>query len=70
MVHLESIHFYSYFVGSWRGSLFVMMCVLCTCVDVAGFMHWWGITIEITSMNIVIIRYSAVFYNYCKCYII
>jgi hypothetical protein len=32
-----------------------MLCVLLTCVDVAGFMHWWGITIEITSMNIVII---------------
>ena len=43
-------------LGSWRGSLFVMMCVLLTCVDIAGFMHWWGITIEITSMNIVIIR--------------
>jgi len=42
-------------LGSWRGSVFVMMCVLLTCVDVAGFMHWWGITIEITSMNIVII---------------
>ena len=32
-----------------------MLCVLLTCVDVSGFMHWWGITIEITSMNIVII---------------
>jgi len=42
-------------LGSWRGSLFVMLCVLLTCVDVSGFMHWWGITIEITSMNIVII---------------
>ena len=42
-------------LGSWRGSLFVMLCVLLTCVDVAGFMHWWGITIEITSMNILII---------------
>ena len=42
-------------LGSWRGSLFVMLCVLLTCLDVAGFMHWWGITIEITSMNILII---------------
>merc|ERR1719187_1054227 len=32
-----------------------MLCVLLTCVDVAGFMHCWGITIEITSMNILII---------------
>ena len=23
-------------LGSWRGSMFVMMCVLLTCVDVAG----------------------------------
>jgi hypothetical protein len=23
-------------LGSWRGSLFVMMCVLFTCIDVAG----------------------------------
>ena len=44
-------------LGSWRGSIFVMMCVLFTCIDVAGFMHWWGLTIEITSMNILIIRY-------------
>ena len=51
---LKLTHFLS--AGSWRGSLFVMLCVLLTCVDVAGFMHWWGITIEITSMNIVIIR--------------
>jgi len=42
-------------LGSWRGSIFVMMCVLFTCIDVAGFMHWWGLTIEITSMNILII---------------
>jgi len=42
-------------LGSWRGSMFVMMCVLLTCVDVAGFMHWWGLTIDITSMNILII---------------
>jgi len=42
-------------LGSWRGSLFVMMCVLFTCIDVAGFMHWWGLTIDITSMNVLII---------------
>jgi len=42
-------------LGSWRGSIFVMMCVLFTCIDVAGFMHWWGLTVEITSMNILII---------------
>merc|ERR1719430_2381075 len=42
-------------LGSWRGSLFVMMCVLFTCIDVTGFMHWWGLTIDITSMNIIII---------------
>ncbi|XP_023339853.1 patched domain-containing protein 3 isoform X2 [Eurytemora carolleeae] len=42
-------------LGSWRGSMFVMMCVLLTCVDVSGFMHWWGLTIDITSMNILII---------------
>jgi len=42
-------------LGSWRGSIFVMMCVLLTCIDVAGFMHWWGLTIDITSMNVLII---------------
>ena len=42
-------------LGSWRGSLLVMMCVLLTCTDVAGFMHWWGLTIDITSMNVLII---------------
>ena len=42
-------------LGSWRGSLLVMMCVLLTTLDVAGFMHWWGLTIDITSMNVLII---------------
>merc|ERR1719195_1233282 len=42
-------------LGSWRGSLLVMMCVLFTCIDVAGFMHWWDLTIDITSMNVLII---------------
>jgi len=42
-------------LGSWRGSMLVMMCVLLTCTDVAGFMHWWGLTIDITSMNVLII---------------
>jgi len=42
-------------LGSWRGSIFVMMCVLFTCIDVAGFMHWWNLTIDITSMNVLII---------------
>jgi len=42
-------------LGSWRGSIFVMMCVLFTCVNVCGYMHWWGLTIDITSMNIIII---------------
>ena len=42
-------------LGSWRGSLLVMMCVLLTCTDVAGFMHWWGLTIDMSSMNVLII---------------
>ena len=29
-------------LGSWRGSMFVMMCVLLTCVDVAGTNHIQG----------------------------
>ena len=47
-------------LGSWRGSLLVMMCVLLTTLDVAGFMHWWGLTIDITSMNIIIIRFDVI----------
>jgi len=42
-------------LGSWRGSMFVMMCVLFSCVNVCGYMHWWGLTIDITSMNVIII---------------
>jgi len=42
-------------LGSWRGSMFVMMCVLFSCLNVCGFMHWWGLTIDITSMNVIII---------------
>ena len=36
-------------------SLFLFFIVTVAVPDVAGFMHWWGITIEITSMNILII---------------
>ncbi len=25
-------------------------------VDVSGFMHWWGLSIDITTMNVIIIR--------------
>ena len=32
-----------------------MMCVLLTCTDVAGFMHWWDLTIDMSSMNVLII---------------
>merc|ERR1719270_1921180 len=42
------------------------MCVLLTCTDVAGFMHWWGLTIDITSMNVLIIRFMCRFLcSYC-----
>ena len=31
-------------------------CVLFSCLNVCGYMHWWGLTIDITSMNVIIIR--------------
>eukprot|EP00095_Tigriopus_kingsejongensis_P000432 maker-scaffold171_size289870-snap-gene-1.38 protein:Tk00432 transcript:maker-scaffold171_size289870-snap-gene-1.38-mRNA-1 annotation:"conserved hypothetical protein" len=36
-------------------SLLVMLCVVMTLVDVLGFMHFWGLTIDVVSSIIVII---------------
>ena len=37
------------------GSIIVMVCVLMTLVDVMGFMHFWGLTIDVVSSVILII---------------
>ena len=37
------------------GSILVMICVLMTLIDVMGYMHFWGLTIDVVSSIIVII---------------
>ena len=67
-----SLHFYFYFhfhfcftfifTFTFASLLFFTFtfhfcrCVLFSCLNVCGFMHWWGLTIDITSMNVIIIR--------------
>jgi len=52
-------------IASLKGCLFVLLCVLITLVDVGGFMHFWGLTIDVIScVNLVIavglvVDYSA-----------
>ncbi|TRY73596.1 hypothetical protein TCAL_03344, partial [Tigriopus californicus] len=38
-----------------QASILVMLCVVMTLVDVLGFMHFWGLTIDVVSSIIVII---------------
>ena len=37
------------------GSIVVMICVTMTLVDVMGYMHFWGLTIDVVSSVIIII---------------
>merc|ERR1719225_1516161 len=42
-------------LSSWLGCLQVVFCVLLTLTNVAGFMHFWGLTIEtVSSTNLII----------------
>jgi len=43
------------FLGSARGAVIVICCVLATIVNVAGFMHFWGLTIDVISCNSLVI---------------
>ena len=51
------------------GSLMVLFCVIFTIVDVAGFMHFWGLTIDTVSALLltVIVYYTALVENLQKC---
>ena len=43
------------FLGSVRGALFVIFCVLGTIIDVAGFMYFMGLTINVITCNTLVI---------------
>jgi len=43
------------FLGSFRGALFVLFCVTATIVEVAGFMHFWGLTVDVITCNTLVI---------------
>ena len=37
------------------GSLYVLLCVVLTLIDLCGYMHFWGLTIDVvSSVNIII----------------
>ena len=49
------------------GSLLVLICVLITLLDVAGFMYFWGLTIEtITSLLITVFHNFTYYTNTLK----
>merc|ERR1712048_899586 len=43
------------FICNLRGSVIIMFCVVLTLVNVGGFMHFWGLTIDTVSCNNLII---------------
>jgi len=43
------------FICNLRGALLIISCVLLTLVNVGGFMHFWGLTIDTVSCNNLII---------------
>ena len=43
------------FLGSLRASFIVIFCVATTIVEVAGFMHFWDLTIDVISCNTLVI---------------
>jgi len=43
------------FLGSFRGACFVLFCVFATIVEVAGFMFFWGLTIDVITCNSLVI---------------
>ena len=43
------------FLGSLRCSLMVILCVGITIVEVAGFLHFWGLTLDVISCNTLVI---------------
>ena len=48
------------FLGSLRASCIVIFCVATTIVQVAGFMHFWDLTIDVISCNTLVISIEIV----------
>ena len=44
-----------FFISNLGGSFLILLCVCLTLVDVGGFMHFWGLTIDTVSCNNLII---------------
>ena len=41
--------------ADFLGSVYVLMCVVLTLVDLCGYMHFWGLTIDVvSSVNVII----------------
>ena len=50
------------------GSLMVLFCVIFTIVDVAGFMHFWGLTIDtVSALLLTVIVYYTLVENLKMC---
>merc|ERR1719334_1663585 len=43
------------FLGSVRAACIVIFCVAATIVEVAGFMNFWGLTVDVISCNSLVI---------------
>ena len=48
------------FIHNLGGAIMILMCVCLTLVDVGGFMHFWGLTIDTVSCNNLIIAIGRI----------
>ena len=44
-----------FFLRSLRSACIVIFCVAATIIEVAGFMHFWGLTVDVISCNTLVI---------------
>ena len=49
------------FISNLKGAVLILLCVCLTLVDVGGFMHFWGLTIDTVSCNNLIIAIGKIF---------
>jgi len=44
-----------FFICNFRAAVIIIFCVVVTLVNVGGFMHWWGLTIDTVSCTMLVI---------------
>ena len=52
-----------FFISNLGGAVLILACVVLTLVDVGGFMHFWGLTIDTVSCNNLIIAIGTEYFK-------